>query len=196
MYSCRATHYVIRKYGIASLKTASKCCMPISTMPTWKCTQRAEIGYRRLHSSVPSSLIQHRPKFQQIRFNSTSPYNSQHPDYPGPGPSVSSSENGKLRLEYLMLQLEERPQLKENVYDFMELLLDLLEVNFRLMDQSPLASKLPKGAQRVIILLRLMWNAEINARWRDLVRTMDQDRLPVYLSDLCLVGDYVLGLLD
>ncbi len=95
-----------------------------------------------------------------------------------------------------MVELEERPELKKDVYDFMELLLSIIQVHFRQNEQSPLVSKMPVSAQHVIVLFRLMWNAEINAKWREVVQKMDNDHLPVYMSDLCLVGDYVLHMLS
>lgn len=196
MSTIRAVHSIVEDGVVLSKLHISRYCLRKSAPSVLKYTQRAQMGYRNIHTVPKFGIGQCSVNFQQVRFNSTSPFNSQHPEYPGPGPSISSTERGRLRLEYLMVELEERPELKKDVYDFMELLLSIIQVHFRQNEESPLVSKMPVSAQHVIVLFRLMWNAEINAKWREVVQKMDNDHLPVYMSDLCLVGDYVLHMLS
>lgn len=146
--------------------------------------------YRSFYTKLP--IDSHR-KRQQVRFNSTSSFSS---EYPGPGPTDSASDSGKLRLEYLMLELEKNAPLKLVIGSFVKKLLISVKKKFEDVQSSALYGTLPKRAQRMIVLFKMIFDQPLNTEWSKVVTEMEKENLPIYFSDMCLAGDYIIRLLE
>lgn len=134
----------------------------------------------------------------QIRHNSSSTNFNNNSPYPGPGPTEPSSKEGKLRLEYLLLQLEHDSNLKERMLEFLDILFKKTNQYYGEVkhDHDILSKILPWSLNKFRVLLKLMFDTELTKSWSDVVQYMEGEKLPINWPDMMLVGNYFADLVE
>lgn len=115
--------------------------------------------------------------------------------YPARGPTDWKTPAGKLRLEYLMLQAVETPEVEARVVSFMSLMLQRVKkYRSELTFDGPWRVLGPEATMRVakiIVLFKVLMDQQLVTEWSDFMDFLDNHGFETTSQDIGLVGNFV-----
>lgn len=113
--------------------------------------------------------------------------------YPPPGPKSCSTEQGRLRLEYLMQELNKPSNalLKVQVYEFLNKMMITINKQEAEMEQKRYAAWIPASVRQMAAFWKAGFQSDITEEGLDVMDRINLAGYSVRMTDVMLVFDYV-----